>query len=1056
MKLHRLLRPGVVAGLLIPLAGCSESPADAPTTDQGQLSVGVSPLTFPGSTFDAIVDAQYDIVVKYWTPSGWVVLTSVDDIKSSDFENPNGSLAYVAPCAVEDGPGLGTLQNQVCVSLTDIWVDDPANPGNQVLITSVDPDFTYPAPQCQTFQCKENADVPVNFLFNILRQANQGFVDISVQVEDYFCSAKYDCVEELLVNADGDQVPTFVTGLACTPGPGAVDAGVVFEHELVCRTLNNSTISMTVPNSNPNGPNDCVDYLVDHEIYTGEESVENKWYKNTATALDPAVLSQLGGPNNPIVGCTYKATGWVQATEDEWTIDYMESTIALNWDVTIEFTPYTCANNVCVDGPNAGDPCQRAARDCGVDYGDILCKGGVSGDGAVATQGQGVGPVGASLLLAPPRRLNDQPADINGLNRANGIVFKGLLGINNFKVRMPVANNGCKAEAGILKGFKEENEYLAKAIKEADGDLARRNDMLAKADLSLLAFQTAQADFLTLRNTVANLTNASNWQQATDALIKGIVEQAKRVDIEMVGSANYSAIESNLKLYAEGIARKFNDVVAGDAAAAAFTNGNAAHLVARADIVTKRDDASARLAGFETDAEDVLGNLEAAGEALTQCETGITQADCITLRNFADTRELGLQQGQHAALLDLPMAPICLRNPANNLNADIDVQDVCVGLDTSGRIANFDMLIQGVDAIGETFLGVVSFYPNQKTGKMECRRDEGHWKDLDNAEYSSIEAPKNLAQSKSESSRSKDEFRIDQCLIRPVSAMSCMSREGAEFFKGMTVVGDKLGFGLAEEIQAGVTALPIVDGTIAQAGKIAIFRHIQQDAAKQVAIVDWNGSSPTLNLQEPLKAGVYSYRYYAGDFNDPAQYCDAIQRLSLGPTNGAFTVLGKRRKCDVEPKQEHKGDSKVFMDGCDAGDIPSEKEIIAVLEDEAEGKIVGFAKLDDGAYARNVKFQTYLEHDKAYEDGLEKVEDDSEVQARLFEHFQKPLSKDKVYKIKLKLQDKSLGGKYDELLAQPALDELGEEIEAEIEFKDEINYLRELKDLKDSRSCIIK
>ncbi len=108
MKSYRFIRPGLTASLLFaPLFGCSEStPIDAPLTDEGRLAIDVAPLAFPGTTFDAIVDAQYDIVVKYSDPSavgGWSTLTTVNDIKSSDFDNPGGALSYVAPCAVDDG-----------------------------------------------------------------------------------------------------------------------------------------------------------------------------------------------------------------------------------------------------------------------------------------------------------------------------------------------------------------------------------------------------------------------------------------------------------------------------------------------------------------------------------------------------------------------------------------------------------------------------------------------------------------------------------------------------------------------------------------------------------------------------------------------------------------------------------------------------------------------------------------------------------------------------------------------------------------------------------------
>ena len=51
-----------------------------------------------------------------------------------------------------------------------------------------------------------------------MRDAQQGFFDISVNFEDILCSAKLDCVPSLLHRPGGARDLTAVLGFACTSG----------------------------------------------------------------------------------------------------------------------------------------------------------------------------------------------------------------------------------------------------------------------------------------------------------------------------------------------------------------------------------------------------------------------------------------------------------------------------------------------------------------------------------------------------------------------------------------------------------------------------------------------------------------------------------------------------------------------------------------------------------------------------------------------------------------------------------------------------------------------
>lgn len=167
----------------------------APPTG-ARLEVKVAPLDLPD-----IGNAQYTIVVANADTD--VVWTAT--VTSDRFGDGVGSIAYVGTCDASSNPHTATL------TLDKLW-DTESH-----LLESPE-DYRDPGPiTLGDIVCRENADVAVVFDLTLMRAAEQGFFDVAVDFEDVFCSAKVDCVDELL--HDGDtRGPTVVLGLACTAG----------------------------------------------------------------------------------------------------------------------------------------------------------------------------------------------------------------------------------------------------------------------------------------------------------------------------------------------------------------------------------------------------------------------------------------------------------------------------------------------------------------------------------------------------------------------------------------------------------------------------------------------------------------------------------------------------------------------------------------------------------------------------------------------------------------------------------------------------------------------
>jgi len=194
-----LAGPAAAAGLALTLlASCAQSPG-APSG--AALSLTVAALDLPG-----ITNARYSLRVENGSDETVVDVELTADV----YGDGAGGLSYVAPCDADDNDNTVTLEllalYEGAAGTTPIDVSRYQNPG----------------PVDQTVTCLADADVAVDFDISILRQANQGFFDIAVELDQVFCSAKLDCEKspgvplELLTDDDGTRGPTAVLGFACT------------------------------------------------------------------------------------------------------------------------------------------------------------------------------------------------------------------------------------------------------------------------------------------------------------------------------------------------------------------------------------------------------------------------------------------------------------------------------------------------------------------------------------------------------------------------------------------------------------------------------------------------------------------------------------------------------------------------------------------------------------------------------------------------------------------------------------------------------------------------
>jgi len=283
-------RSFLFAALALPALGCAQSSDSGPSS---RLALAVAPLDLPGVADACYSVAVYNVAKALVNPAALV--WSEAGICANQYGNATGSITYIGTCDASPSGRINTV-SLVLEGLCETTNCDVATvdaPGRIAPATYVNP---CPATKpCQLERpCNENADTLVEFNLTIMRDASQGFFDIAVNFEDIFCSAKLDCVPELLHRPGGARDLTAVLAFACTSG---ADTCLYVDPPTLTCTTGTWTVDPT------DGPGNIeVDgpvlgpVLYGAAVYSGDESYTTfeKRYWNVALGLDVAALATAG------------------------------------------------------------------------------------------------------------------------------------------------------------------------------------------------------------------------------------------------------------------------------------------------------------------------------------------------------------------------------------------------------------------------------------------------------------------------------------------------------------------------------------------------------------------------------------------------------------------------------------------------------------------------------------------------------------------------------------------------------------------------------------------
>lgn len=278
-------------GLLATLAAslCASACGQEPVRPDALLSVEVSPLEL-----DGVEDAVWDLRVLNGAETPQTVFAV--RLTASRYGDGEGSVSYVGPCDAQ------VNDNTIELRLVGIYGSPIGSPGafGEAAPAGALP-VVDPGVMRQSKTCVPNADVFVAFDVTVMRPAGQGFFDIAVDLEDVFCSAKYDCdANPLLFDETGARGPTHVFGFACTAGPSASASTRLLLDQLVldCGAAGQATIDPTAGDGNLcvagqtdecEGVDDPSGLLYQAAIYSGTEALAgmDKRYWNAALGVRP-------------------------------------------------------------------------------------------------------------------------------------------------------------------------------------------------------------------------------------------------------------------------------------------------------------------------------------------------------------------------------------------------------------------------------------------------------------------------------------------------------------------------------------------------------------------------------------------------------------------------------------------------------------------------------------------------------------------------------------------------------------------------------------------------
>ncbi|MBL8783957.1 MAG: hypothetical protein JNJ59_03560 [Deltaproteobacteria bacterium] len=256
---------------------------EAPSPAGPALEVAIAPLTLSD-----VADACYGLTV-YNTPRASIgpgaVVWTQPSLCASRFGDGEGGLTYVGTCDASPSGRINTVAlvlNGLCAT-AGCDVANAADPRTLPVAR-----YQNPCPSTRPCllerPCSENADTQVEFNLTVMRAANQGFFDIAVNFEDVFCSAKLDCVPELLHRPGGARDLTAVLGFACTSG---ADETCLYATRVVldCGGDNVWTVD---PSAGPGNIAESSPLLFGAATYAGDEAFTafDKSYWNIALGLD--------------------------------------------------------------------------------------------------------------------------------------------------------------------------------------------------------------------------------------------------------------------------------------------------------------------------------------------------------------------------------------------------------------------------------------------------------------------------------------------------------------------------------------------------------------------------------------------------------------------------------------------------------------------------------------------------------------------------------------------------------------------------------------------------
>lgn len=268
------------------LVACSSQPGGP------ALQVEVAPLTLPG-----VADACYSLAI---TNEAGEPVWSRGGLCASDY-GAAGGISYVAPCDASDPDNDGVATQTVTLTIDGLYRT------GDLPLSFIDPCAAPHAPGgCQlTTVCAANRDTPVRFDLTVMREAAQGFFDITVGFDDIFCAAKVDCLDDngpltlLHHPGTGLREQTAVVAFACTAGTGTQTALLHDRLTLRCGTQaieldpsvgpGNAWGSGATQSADP----DASDPFWQYAVYAGREVLScgsdscEKVYWNVALGFDP-------------------------------------------------------------------------------------------------------------------------------------------------------------------------------------------------------------------------------------------------------------------------------------------------------------------------------------------------------------------------------------------------------------------------------------------------------------------------------------------------------------------------------------------------------------------------------------------------------------------------------------------------------------------------------------------------------------------------------------------------------------------------------------------------